>query len=286
MAAAQEQLSAIADILVQELEGQPFAILSNERYIVIVSDRYGVATVVGDIDAAGANKAALEIARQARLLGIGVQVHPFVVSDRPSGDGDMFVRPSAVALDIRSALAGRAGAKAAMSLDDATRLVDFLNGRQSRKAAREPAKMPPITPEFKRLLVATAERALGENKPWVAGVPINVEHVVAEDFMLAPLLLIAAENWTAPYLAAKRQGGFSFSVVKAETILGYRVSGLAMADPMITLVALGSVIRRHCSKGMCALDPCLLRFADLMGEIKGDANIFGEMDAVLVASQD
>ena len=289
MAIAPDQLSVIADTLVQDLEGQPFAILSNERYVVIVSNRYGVATVVGDQDSGGAHKAALEIARQAGLLGIAAQVHPFVVSDRPDGDPDMFVRPSAIALDIRSAMAGRTGGKDAMSLEDATRLVDFLNGkvRQAKAASADSKKIPPMTPEFKRLLTACAERALGDFKPWVAGVQISVEHIVAEDFMLAPLLLVAAENWTAPYLAAKRQGGFSFSIAKdANTTLGYKVSGLVMANPLITMVAVASVIRRHCRNGLCALDPCLLRFADFIGEITGDANIFGEMDSALIAAQD
>ncbi|MCZ7861639.1 hypothetical protein O9X98_09515 [Agrobacterium salinitolerans] len=291
MAIAPDQLSVIADMLAEDLKGLPFAVLKNDRYIVLISDQFGVATVVGDRDAGGAHKAALEIARQAGLLGIAVQVHPYVVSDRTDGDGDIFVRPNQIALDIRSSLAGKAGGQPPISNDDANRLIDFLNGRV-HKAKAEPGKatqIPELTPEFKRLLVACAEKALADNKPWVAGVQISVDHVVAEDFMLAPLLLIAAENWTAPYLASKRQGGFAFSVAEADTsILGYKVTGLTSASPMIVLVAVAAAIRKCCTDGACKLDPYLLRFADFIGEIKGNADIFGkaDMDAMLIASQE
>ncbi len=291
MAIAPDQLSVIADMLAEDLKGLPFAVLKNDRYIVLISDQFGVATVVGDRDAGGAHKAALEIARQAGLLGIAVQVHPYVVSDRTDGDGDIFVRPNQIALDIRSSLAGKAGGEPPISNDDANRLIDFLNGRV-HKAKAEPGKatqIPELTPEFKRLLVACAEKALADNKPWVAGVQISVDHVVAEDFMLAPLLLIAAENWTAPYLASKRQGGFAFSVAEADTsILGYKVTGLTSASPMIVLVAVAAAIRKCCTDGACKLDPYLLRFADFIGEIKGNADIFGkaDMDAMLIASQE
>lgn len=291
MALAPDQLSVIADMLAEDLKGLPFAVLKNDRYVVLISDQFGVATVVGDRDAGGAHKAALEIARQAGLLGIAVQVHPYVVSDRTDGDGDIFVRPNQIALDIRSSLAGKSGGQPPISNDDANRLIDFLNGRV-HKARAEPGKgtqIPELTPEFKRLLVACAEKALADNKPWVAGVQISVDHVVAEDFMLAPLLLIAAENWTAPYLASKRQGGFAFSVAEADTsILGYKVTGLTAASPMIVLVAVAAAIRKCCTDGACKLDPYLLRFADFIGEIKGNADIFGkaDMDAMLIASQE
>ncbi|MCV9963762.1 hypothetical protein OIU34_17950 [Pararhizobium sp. BT-229] len=291
MATSPDQLSVIADMLAEDLKGLPFAILKNDRYIVLISDQFGVATVVGDRDAGGAHKAALEIARQAGLLGIAVQVHPYVVSDRTDGDGDIFVRPNQIALDIRSSMAGKSGGTPPVSNEDANRLIDFLNGRV-HKARAEPGKgtqIPPLTPEFKRLLAACAEKALSDNKPWVAGVQISVDHLVAEDFMLAPLLLVAAENWTAPYLASKRQGGFAFSVAGADTtILGYKVTGLTAASPMIVLVAIAAAIRKCCRDGACILDPYLLRFADFIGEIKGNADIFGEadMDAMLIASQE
>jgi len=293
MAVAPDQLSVIADILAEDLKGHSFAVLQNDRYIVLISDKYGVATVVGDRDAGGAHKAALEIARQAGLLGITVQVHPYVVSDRSEGDGDIFVRPEAIALDIRGSMAGKAAGSPPLSNEDANRLIDFLNGRvQKAKVSKDKADIPPLTPEFRRLLLACAEKALGDSKPWVAGVQITVEHLVAEEFMLGPLLLVAAENWTPPYLAAKRQGGFAFSVApaSAETaIIGYRVTGITYASAMIVLVALAAAIRRcDNGKGACVLDPYLLRFADFLGEIKGSADIFGaeDMDALLIASQE
>ncbi|MDW9478770.1 hypothetical protein GOB57_08635 [Sinorhizobium meliloti] len=291
MATAPDQLSVIADMLAEDLKGLPFAVLKNDRYVVLISDQFGVATVVGDRDAGGAHKAALEIARQAGLLGIAVQVHPYVVSDRTDGDGDIFVRPNAIALDIRSSLAGKSGGKPPISNDDANRLIDFLNGRvhKTRAEPGKGAQIAPLTPEFKRLLASCAEKALDENKPWVAGVPISVDHLVAEEFMLAPLLLAAAENWTAPYLASKRQGGFAFSVAAAEgSILGFKVTGLTAASPMIVLVAVAAAIRKCCRHGACILDPYLLRFANFIGEIKGDADIFGvaDMDAMLIASQE
>ncbi|MCS4089832.1 hypothetical protein [Rhizobium sp. BK176] len=291
MATAPDQLSVIADMLAEDLKGLPFAVLKNDRYIVLISDQFGVATVVGDRDAGGAHKAALEIARQAGLLGINVTVHPYVVSDRSDGDGDIFVRPHAIALDIRSSMTGKAGGKPPISNEDANRLIDFLNGRVHKTKAEpgKPANIPPLTPEFKRLLTACAEKALSDHKPWVAGVQISVDHLIAEDFMLAPLLLVAAENWTPPYLASKRQGGFAFSVsVADQTILGYKVTGLTAASPMIVLVAIAAAIRKCCKDGACVLDPYLLRFADFIGEIKGSADIFGEtdMDAMLIASQE
>lgn len=290
MAASPDQLSVISDILVDDLNGFPFAVLKNDRYIVLISDQFGVATVVGDKDAGSAHKAALEIARQAGLLGIAVQVHPYVVSDRPDGDGDIFVRPSAIALDIRSSMAGKSGGKPPITNEDANRLIDFLNGRVHKAKATGPTtQIPPLTPEFKRLLTACAEKALGDNKPWVAGVKITVEHLVAEEFMLAPLLLVAAENWTAPYLASKRQGGFTFSIAAADsTIIGYKVTGLTAASPMIVLVAVAAAIRKCCRKGACVLDPYLLRFADFIHDIKGSGDIFGaaDMDAMLIASQE
>jgi hypothetical protein len=291
MATAPDQLSVIADMLAEDLKGLPFAVLKNDRYIVLISDQFGVATVVGDRDAGGAHKAALEIARQAGLLGINVTVHPYVVSDRSDGDGDIFVRPHAIALDIRSSMTGKAGGKPPISNEDANRLIDFLNGRVHKTKAEpgQTANIPPLTPEFKRLLTACAEKALSDHKPWVAGVQISVDHLIAEDFMLAPLLLVAAENWTPPYLASKRQGGFAFSVAVADqTILGYKVTGLTAASPMIVLVAIAAAIRKCCKDGTCVLDPYLLRFADFIGEIKGSADIFGEadMDAMLIASQE
>jgi hypothetical protein len=291
MATSPDQLSVIADMLAEDLKGLPFAVLKNDRYIVLISDQFGVATVVGDRDAGGAHKAALEIARQAGLLGINVTVHPYVVSDRSDGDGDIFVRPHAIALDIRSSMTGKAGGKPPISNEDANRLIDFLNGRVHKTKA-EPGKtadIPPLTPEFKRLLTACAEKALSDHKPWVAGVQISVDHLIAEDFMLAPLLLVAAENWTPPYLASKRQGGFAFSVAVADkTILGYKVTGLTAASPMIVLVAIAAAIRKCCKDGACVLDPYLLRFANFIGEIKGTADIFGDtdMDAMLIASQE
>lgn len=291
MPAAPDQLSVISDILAEDLKETPFAILKNDRYIVLISDQLGVATVVGDRNAGGAHRAALEIARQAGLLGIAIQVHPYVVSDRPDGDGDIFVRPNHIGLDIRSSMAGKAGGVPPISNRDANRLIDFLNGRVHKTRAEPGAgtKIPPLTPEFKRLLAACAQKALGDNKPWVAQVQISVDHLVADDFMLGPLLLEAAENWTAPYLASKRQGGFAFSVAVADnTILGYKVTGLTAASPMIVLVAVAAVIRQYCEEGSCVLDPCLLRFADFIGEIKGSADIFGEtdVDAMMVATQD
>jgi hypothetical protein len=291
MANSPDQLTVIADILADDLKGLPFAVLKNDRYIVLISDKFGVATVVGDRDAGGAHKAAMEIARQAGLLGIDVQVHPYVVSDRTDGDGDIFVRPNQIALDIRSSMAGKSDGNPPITNEDANRLIDFLNGRV-HKTKVDPSKatqIPPMTPEFKRLLAACAEKALADNKPWVAGVQISVDHLVAEDFMLAPLLLVAAENWTAPYLASKRQGGFAFSVAAADaTILGYKVTGLTVASPMIVLVAVAAAIRKCCRDGACVLDPYLLRFADFIGEIKGNADIFGdsEMDAMMIASQE
>ncbi len=287
MAEAPNQLSVISDLLVEGLNGFPFAVLMNDRYIVLISELFGVATVTGDRDAGNAHKGALEIARQAGLLGISVQVHPFVVSDRTDGDGDVFVRPQAIALDIRSAMAAKAGGTAVMSNEDAHRLIDFLNGKVHKAKATPAVAIPPLTPEFKRMLVACAEKALGENKPWAAGVQISVDHLVSENFMLAPLLLIAAENWTSPYLASKRQGGFAFSIKKSnDAILGYGVTGLTYASPMIVMVALAATIRKCCDKGMCRLDPYILRFADFLGEIKGDADIFGneDMDAMLISS--
>jgi hypothetical protein len=291
MASAPDQLSAIADLLAEDLTGLPFAVLKNDRYIVLISDQFGVATVVGDRDAGGAHRAALEIARQAGLLGIPVQVHPYVVSDRNDGDGDIFVRPQAIALDIRSSMAGKAGGKPPISNEDANRLIDFLNGRVHKRSpgAGKSEKIPPLTPEFKRLLTACAEKALADNKPWVAGVQISVDHLVADDFMLAPLLFIAAEDWTAPYLASKRQGGFAFSIVGTDTsILGYRVTGLTASSPVIVLVAVAAAIRKCCDDGSCILDPYLLRFAEFIGDIKGSADIFGgaDMDAMLIATQE
>ncbi|MNV94735.1 hypothetical protein D3C71_1895550 [compost metagenome] len=57
---------------------------------------------------------------------------------------------------------------------------------------------------------------------------------------------------------------------------------------MIVLVAVAAAIRKCCRDGACILDPYLLRFADFIGEIKGNADIFGEadMDAMLIASQE
>nr|WP_250807993.1 hypothetical protein [Neorhizobium tomejilense] len=289
MVESQDQLSGIADILADDLKAFPFAVLKNDRYIVLISDQFGIATVVGDRDAGSAHKGALEIARQAGLLGISAQVHPFVVSDRTDGDGDIFVRPNAIALDIRSSMTTKAGGKPVMSSEDANRLVDFLNGRVHKAALSRGAALPQVTPEFRRLLTACAERALDDRKPWVAGVKISVDHLVSDDFMLAPLLLVAAENWTAPYLAAKRQGGFTFSIVEDSTkLIGYRVTGLKMASPMIVMVSVAAAIRRQCKKDACILDPYLLRFADFIGEIKGSADLFGndDMDAMLIASQE
>lgn len=289
MAQAPSQLTIIADILVEDLKSLPFAVLQNDRYIVLISDQFGVATVVGDRDAGSAHKGALEIARQAGLLGISVQVHPFVVSDRTDGDGDIFVRPAAIALDIRSSMSAKNGGKAPMSNEDASRLIDFLNGKVHKTSAVPTAVIPPVTPEFRRLLASCAEKALGDNKPWVSGVPISVDHIVSDDFMLAPLLLVAAENWTAPYLAAKRQGGFSFSIEPSESaILGYKVTGLVAASPMIVMVAFAAALRKECRKGACILDPYLLRFANFIGEIRGNADIFGsgDVDAMLIASQE
>jgi hypothetical protein len=285
----QDQISIIADLLAEELKPYPFAVLTNQRYVVLISAELGVATVVGDRDAGSAHKGALEIARQAGLLGISVQVHPFVVSERDDGDGDIFVRPNAMGLDIRSSMSTKAGGKAAMSVEDANRLVDFLNGKVHKAEVSRGASLPPVTPEFRRLLLSCVEQALGDCKPWVGGVPINTDHVVSDEFMLGPILFAASENWTAPYLAAKRQGGFSFSIVEdRKQMIGYRVTGLLAASPMIVLVAVAATIRRQCRKDACILDPYLLRFADFIGEIKGNADLFGDddMDAMLFASQE
>ena len=289
MADAPDQLSVIADILFEDLKDHRFAVLQNDRYVVLISDQFGVATVVGDREAGNAHKGALEIARQAGLLGISVQVHPFVVSDRSDGDGDIFVRPTAIGLDVRSSMSAKNGGKPALSNEDANRLIDFLNGKVHRPAATPVTVIPPVTPEFRRLLTACVEKSLGDCKPWVAGGPISVDHLVSDDFMLAPILLVAAEEWTAPYLAAKRQGGFAFSVAAADsTILGYRVTGLVAASPMIVMVSVAAAIRRQCNNGACILDPYLLRFAAFIDEIKGGADIFGErdVDAMLIASQE
>lgn len=287
MSAATVQLDEISDILARDLKGSPFAVLRNDRYVVVVSDKYGVATIAGDREPASAPRGALEIAKQAGLLGINVQVHPFIVSEKAEGDGDMFLRPNATALDLKAALEGKSGGDSGISLENANKLVDFLNGRvrQTRKQSAS-GTIQPLSAEFKRLLVACAKQTIGESKPWVAGVQITADHVVSEDFMLGPLLYVAAENWTPPYLAAKRQGGFTFSVKEDESsILGYRVTGISVSSPAIVALALASVIRSHTRKGACILDPCLLKFANFMGEITGDANIFGDMDTMIMSPE-
>jgi hypothetical protein len=284
-----DHLSGIAEQLAADLKDDPFAILRNDRYIVLVSDKYGVATVVAERDAAIAHKSALEIAKTANVMGISVHVHPFIVSDKPDGDGDIYVRPGALSLDISRAMAVKSAAGRPISNEDANKLVDFLNGRiaQSKAKERERVDMPAVTPEFKRLLDACARKALGDVKPWVAGMKISMDHLTSENFMLGPLLYAASEQWTAPYLASKRQGGFSFSIAKSDkdTILGYKVTGLMMASPAVVLLAVSAMLRKAKKNGECVLDPYLLRFADFIAEISGSADIFGDVDTILIGTQ-
>ena len=136
------------------------------------------------------------------------------------------------------------------------------------------------------MLVACADRALGSNKPWVAGVEITVEQLVSDDFLLGPLLLVASENWTPPYLKSKQQGGFMFSIAHdpEKATIGYRVTGIHMASPLIVLTAISAAIRKQSRKGACILDPYLLRFAHFIDEIKASENMPEDVDTMMVAS--
>lgn len=288
MAAPSNQTAAIADALASELKDRPFTVLRNEDYVVLIGEKLGVATIAGDKDGA-AHRGALEVARQAGLLGLDVTVHPFVVDGRTDGDGAT-LRLSTVAADAVAGLERRAAESGAtLSNDDAVKLVDFLSGRAlGFSKADAPDGMSPVTPELRRMMAACAETALGEGKAWVAGIRIDADHLVAADFMLGPLLLVASENWTPPFIAAKRQGGFSFTIKRdPAAVVGYRVTGISMSSPLIVMLGLAAVIRSRAGKGGAVLlDDCVLRFAEFVRDIKGSADIFGDVDVAIIGTRD
>ncbi|NTF17541.1 hypothetical protein G6L37_03960 [Agrobacterium rubi] len=251
-------LEALAKQLSQGLaEGFSVVAVPELGFVAIFSAQYGVATLVPTADAAEAMAAAERLAAVARGAGLDIAPVPFGIT-KGAGIPPVIVREHFLAVDIlRTMLAAprpeTSGADAVTKLKAAIQSI--------------PRPMAPRGVSANVLLVAetVVRKVLKDERAWLYGIDIGAKDIVSPSYLLPAVLTVAAMRWAPPVVAAGKQGGFTVSLAPSSTaVLGYSVSGVDIANPVLFFLPIVDVVRRSFKGGECWVDGIVEQYADYM----------------------
>jgi len=261
--------------------GEGFTVRAAEGYVAIGHPVLGLAAVVPSDDETDAMSAAAELTSLAARVDVKYPSMHFAVS-AAGVKPPWVVRASSMGVDILSAMARASATRPPFDAESLSRVAGALAAGPAPKA---PAKPTDPDKSLVRMIEACVERALGGQGAWVAGVELSAADVAGPRFMLPALLIAAADKWAIPVVASKGKGGFLIRLSPdPESILGYRVSGIAPSAPLLLFLPIVNLVRRSFSKGECDLNEMIEVFARFLRTNGLDSGAIDDVDVRVATS--
>lgn len=282
----QVQKTEVSQLVAQLSEslGGEYTVLPAGSYAAIIHQQFGLAAVVPSDSETVAKTAASNLAAIARSVGVSSTVAHFGISSTSVSPPWLVRSGPGMIIDIVTTLVKIGVGKPQMAMEDLLKVISAV-GMASAAEAEEKIKVAAasseqLSPYMQNLAKVTIEKALGDNVPYLADVPIDASDLAAPNFMLPALLTCAAITWTFPVLSKKGKGGFLVKLVyDKKAVLGYRVTGVNVSAPVLLFLPMINLIRRTGRDGRCDMDHTVQRFSDyldhngLQNDVLGDVEI-------------
>jgi hypothetical protein len=149
-----------------------------------------------------------------------------------------------------------------------------------------PAKpaLPDITKTdpLMMLIRQTVETVTAGRRIYAAGVNITVADVVGLDFLLPGILVAAGLAWAPVVSSRDGKGGFHIRLRSdRQALLGYRVTGINPATPLLLMVPVVDQIRRMLRNDEFFLDGLILQFHKWLTENRFNTDALSDLDVRL-----
>jgi len=264
-------LEDLAGSLTSQL-GAGFMVIPTSRYVAIAHPALGLAAVVPLNDEQAAKAAAADLTAIASSVGVAYPSMHFAISS--NGKPPWVVRRTSVGIDILTSMARGAATRPPFGADAMTKVMAAVSGGLARKLPEAR-----LDKDLLRMIEACVEKALGGKPAFVAGLEVSPGELIGPRFLLPALLVAAAQDWSIPVVASGGKGGFFIKLEKDDAaVLGYRVVGVAMSNPLLLCLPLVNLVRRSRRKGQHTLDGAVESFVRFLRRNGLDTSTLGEVD--------
>lgn len=237
--------------------GPEFHVVDAGRFVVVLHQKYGAATIYPHDNEEAAKKCASVLSEAFKKSGLNILVSAFALSET-------MVRPPVVIrsgpqmfTDILVSMVRSSSGSERLSTDQLANAI-ILASDLKKKVRR-------LDPHLMEMLKNAIIQVVGNTKMFAGGAQIDVEELVMPQFLLPALLLSAAENWTLPVVSQKGLGGFVVQMAYDESaVLMFRVTGLEVSSPLLFYLPVLDVLRKQKRGGEFILDHCVERFGNFI----------------------
>lgn len=269
-------LEALAKQLAQGL-GDGFSVMAVPQlsFVAILSAEFGIAALSPAAEIPEAMAASERLAAVARGAGLEVSVVPLGIS-QGGGTPPVIVREHFMAIDILRTMQASTREKGAPGAEAVAKISSAI--------AAIPKRIAPRGVSGNILLVAetVVRKVLKDERAWLYGIDIGAKDIVGPTYLLPAVLTVAARRWAPPVVAAGKQGGFTVSLEpNKDAVLGYAVSGVDIANPVLFFLPVVDVVRRSFKNGECWVDGIVEEFADYMKQ-QGHASDIQDLEVRVV----
>lgn len=271
-----KSLEALAKQLGQGL-GDGFSIFAIPQLdlVAILSAENGIAALSPTADVAAATAAAERLLAVARGAGIEASPIPLGIT-KGAGVPPVLVREHFVPIDILRNMQSVTRERGAPGEEAVRKLAAAI------LAIPKPAKPVGISENILLVAESVVRKVLKEERAWLYGIDIGAKDIVGTHYLLPAVLVVAAQRWTPPVVAAGKQGGFTVSLkADKDAVLGYAVAGVDISNPVLLFLPIVDVLRRSFRNGECWVDGLVEQFADYM-EKQGHASDIQDLEVRVV----
>ncbi|MTH96706.1 hypothetical protein [Roseibium sp. RKSG952] len=239
--------------------GDGFSIKSVDGAVLVASQPLGFSALA---ETGTSEEVAQAGAAALRAAGIDAPVSGFVVRD--AGGVDMMF----------AALARTAASKMPLSPETIAKAMSAGEKRDNMRPGRKAVPQTTLT-----MIEACVTGAVGTEGAMLSGLRIPPHDLVSPTFFLPAILISAGNSWAMPVAASGGRGGFLTRLKKdPEAILGYRVTDIEAAAPLLLFVPIANALRNSFYHGECVLDPMVETFAWFLGANGLDEEEIDELD--------
>lgn len=245
--------------------GDGFSVKAIGDIVLVASPALGFASL---IEAGNPEEASATAALAMNRNGIDVPVPGFVVKD--SADIDTMF----------AALVRGSAARAPITPEVIAKVMAAGENKPPRRRGRE--AVPQSTLE---MIEACVTGAVGTEGAMLSGLKIPPHDLVSPTFFLPAILVSAGNAWAMPVAASGGRGGFLTRMKKdPDAILGYRVTDIEAAAPLLLFVPIANALRNSFDNGECVLDPMVETFAWFLAANGLDEEGIDEVDVRVATS--
>lgn len=282
MASEASMVVDLANILSEGL-GDAFTVLPATSYVAIIHPELGLAAVVPNENERHAQNAASDLTTKAAMAGIAWPAMYFGISQTRIAPPWLIRAGAGSIVDITATMKMLSMSRPALGVQGSFAVINQMKALKKAedavviKAIDKPK--PVIDEKMLRMIKVCIEKVVKDRQVFLAGVDIDADDLASPSFMLPAILVSAGLKWSIPVLSKKGQGGFLISMYKDDkAVLGYTVTKIDHAAPLLLFAPMVDVIRRSFKNGDCIMDEVVQEFSDYLDRNKMDNSELGDME--------